>query len=172
MNWDAIGAIGEILGALAVVLTLAYLAAQIRHARLGAADASRQGRAIGVREILVATAADPELSRLWCKGIQQEAAYKILAEEWGMSAEEAQKLDLVCISWMWLHWGQWASIKTQDDLAEIEHIISEFYSMPPMSVSWQNSPYIAMLDERFVDFVNEALEGKGLGSKPLEVKTN
>jgi hypothetical protein len=26
MNWDAIGAIGEILGALAVVLTLGYLA--------------------------------------------------------------------------------------------------------------------------------------------------
>ena len=30
MNWDAIGAVGEVLGALAVVLTLAYLAIQIR----------------------------------------------------------------------------------------------------------------------------------------------
>ncbi|MDA1369631.1 MAG: hypothetical protein O2971_02570 [Proteobacteria bacterium] len=30
MNWDAIGAIGEIVGALAVFLTLAYLAIQIR----------------------------------------------------------------------------------------------------------------------------------------------
>ena len=30
MNWDAIGAIGELLGAVAVVLTLGYLAAQIR----------------------------------------------------------------------------------------------------------------------------------------------
>ncbi len=30
MNWDAIGAIGEIVGALAVVVTLAYLALQIR----------------------------------------------------------------------------------------------------------------------------------------------
>ena len=30
MNWDAIGAIGEVLGAAAVVLTLGYLAAQIR----------------------------------------------------------------------------------------------------------------------------------------------
>ena len=29
MNWDAIGAIGEILGALAVVITLIYLARQI-----------------------------------------------------------------------------------------------------------------------------------------------
>lgn len=32
MNWDAIGAIGEIIGALAVVVTLVYLSRQIRHA--------------------------------------------------------------------------------------------------------------------------------------------
>jgi hypothetical protein len=31
MRWDAVGAIGEILGALAVVATLFYLARQIRH---------------------------------------------------------------------------------------------------------------------------------------------
>jgi len=30
MNWDAIGAVGEILGALAVVATLAYLAIQMK----------------------------------------------------------------------------------------------------------------------------------------------
>ena len=32
MNWDAIGALGEIIGALAVVITLIYLSAQIRQA--------------------------------------------------------------------------------------------------------------------------------------------
>ena len=30
MNWEAVGAVGEVLGAIAVVLTLIYLAAQIR----------------------------------------------------------------------------------------------------------------------------------------------
>ena len=30
MNWEAIGAIGEVLGAAAVVVTLGYLAVQIR----------------------------------------------------------------------------------------------------------------------------------------------
>ena len=30
MNWDAIGAVGEIIGALAVIATLGYLAVQIR----------------------------------------------------------------------------------------------------------------------------------------------
>ncbi len=30
MNWDAIGAVGEIVGALAVVVSLVYLAIQVR----------------------------------------------------------------------------------------------------------------------------------------------
>ncbi|HKJ18728.1 MAG TPA: hypothetical protein VJ984_15345 [Xanthomonadales bacterium] len=33
MNWDAVGAIAEILGAAAVIITLIYLAVQIRHVR-------------------------------------------------------------------------------------------------------------------------------------------
>ena len=33
MNWEAIGAVGEIIGAVAVVITLAYLAVQVRHSR-------------------------------------------------------------------------------------------------------------------------------------------
>ncbi len=30
MNWDAIGAVGEVVGAVGVILTLGYLAVQIR----------------------------------------------------------------------------------------------------------------------------------------------
>lgn len=45
MNWDAIGAIGEIIGAIAVVATLFYLAVQVREtrkdARLSAIQAQR-----------------------------------------------------------------------------------------------------------------------------------
>jgi len=33
VNWDAIGAIGEIVGAVAVLITLLYLAIQVRHFR-------------------------------------------------------------------------------------------------------------------------------------------
>ena len=38
MNWDAIGAIGEVIGAFAVVLSLLYLALQIRHSSKMAED--------------------------------------------------------------------------------------------------------------------------------------
>ena len=42
MNWDAIGAIGEIIGAGAVVATLGYLAVQIRQNTKVARSATRQ----------------------------------------------------------------------------------------------------------------------------------
>ena len=33
MNWDAVGAIAELLGAVGVIASLVYLATQIRHSR-------------------------------------------------------------------------------------------------------------------------------------------
>lgn len=54
MNWDTIGAVGEIFWAFAVVITLAYLAIQVRFAKAAAADTIRLIRASGVREICLA----------------------------------------------------------------------------------------------------------------------
>ncbi len=41
MNWDAMGAVGELIGAFAVVATLIYLAVQVKHSR-ALLDDSRQ----------------------------------------------------------------------------------------------------------------------------------
>ena len=38
MNWDAIGAIGQMLGSIAVFVTLGYLAVQVRRIRPGKAS--------------------------------------------------------------------------------------------------------------------------------------
>jgi len=50
LNWEAIGAVGEILGALAVVVTLAYLAAQVRESRKSTAADIYQTRAMSRAE--------------------------------------------------------------------------------------------------------------------------
>lgn len=64
MNWDAIGAVGEILGAIAVVATLIYLAKQTT-------ENSRAVKASSAREVTLAEAQwhgelarDPELKRI------------------------------------------------------------------------------------------------------------
>src|SRR5580765_3506821 len=48
MNWDAIGAIGQVLGSIAVLITLVYLSIQTRHARSESRRALSQGRAEAV----------------------------------------------------------------------------------------------------------------------------
>ena len=52
MNWDAIGAIGEILGAIAVFASLIYLAAQIRNQNRESRMSSMHDIRLGFREIL------------------------------------------------------------------------------------------------------------------------
>ena len=63
MNWEAIGAIGEVLGALGVVLTLAYLAVQIRQNTRSMEEGRRlalaqtyQMRADGLQSMMVQAA--------------------------------------------------------------------------------------------------------------------
>jgi len=66
MNWDAIGAIGQVLGSLAVFVTLGYLAVQIRHAQEQAQRALSQSRSETFREF-VAFGASERISRILTK---------------------------------------------------------------------------------------------------------
>jgi hypothetical protein len=74
MNWDAIGAIAETLGAVGVIATLAYLAVQIRQntttVRSSAASAIVQTN----NSLLVMLAQDAEVSRIWWAGLSDPAA--------------------------------------------------------------------------------------------------
>ncbi len=67
MNWEAIGAIAELLGSLAVFLTLIYLAVQVRHAREDVRRSVRQNRAEVSRERLIIRATDQRLNELIVK---------------------------------------------------------------------------------------------------------
>ena len=45
--------------------------------------------------------------------------------------------------------------------AELEHIIGEYYTIPPVSDSWQRSPYGKnLLHKFFVEFVDRSIEKK------------
>lgn len=70
MNWDAIGAIGEIVGALGVILSVLYLAIQIRkdaRARVAETSHSVAARAGAVQQIL---SENRELAAAWRKGLR------------------------------------------------------------------------------------------------------
>jgi len=72
MNWDAIGAVGEIFGALAVFVSLVYLAVQTRNnTRALRSSAFHQVRE-SFSQVSLAMAADPELAILVNSAVMNE----------------------------------------------------------------------------------------------------
>ena len=69
MNWDAISAIGEIIGALGVIVTLGYLAVQIRQNTASVKASTLQAMleaSAGLHDLL---ASDSDLGRIFLQGV-------------------------------------------------------------------------------------------------------
>lgn len=112
VNWDAIGAVGEILGALAVFASLMYLAAQIRGQR-------KQARASAFQEIGIATAAgwsvlaqNRELSDAVWAAVARKDGYLDLSES-DKGIIRAQLLS-------WIRLGESLYLQTQQELLDEE----------------------------------------------------
>lgn len=68
MNIVELGSLGEFVGAMAVVCTLAYLAVQVRHAKTGVKSANIQSAVLSFNPINMAMATDASLSNLMVRG--------------------------------------------------------------------------------------------------------
>ena len=73
MNWDAIGAVGEILGATAVLATLIYLAGQIRQTNTALRSQSRRQLLEGLTHDVERVLSNDALFDLYMKGTKGEA---------------------------------------------------------------------------------------------------
>ena len=71
MNWDAIGAVGELLGALAVILTLGYLAAQIRQNTRTVRTATAQAIQTAMNEAHAHVKQDSAAARIYRLGLSE-----------------------------------------------------------------------------------------------------
>jgi len=160
MDWEAIGAVGELVGAVAVVMTLGYLAVQVRYARRATSDTNRLTRAVGIRELLGRLVDDDRLRHAWIRTEGSTEMYQRLADALGVEPEEAGLVEFQCQCWFWVHWGHWAGMTGERDRHELRNVISGFYSVPPMSTVWKLSPNVGLLDPDFQKFVNSSLASK------------
>jgi len=70
MNWDAISAVGEILGASAVLITLIYLAIQIKQNTAAVATSTYESVMSGFNDVNVIVASNSELASVLDRGCQ------------------------------------------------------------------------------------------------------
>jgi hypothetical protein len=86
MNWDAVGALAEAVGAAGVIATLAYLAIQIRRSNLLATAESNRFSHNASSPTVLAIAQDPELARIFREG---------LGDRDSLSADDRVRFDMV-----------------------------------------------------------------------------
>ena len=87
MNWEAIGAVGEILGAIAVIGSLLFVGMQIRGNTRATQAAAAHNLTNTFNGVIRSITKDPEMSRIW---VQQSTDISAL------SANDHQRLMVLC----------------------------------------------------------------------------
>jgi hypothetical protein len=94
VNWEAVAAVGEILGAIAVLVTLVYLAVQIKQNTSAVATATYESVMTGFNDINIIVASQPIVASLLARGTQNPSS---------LSAEEAVQFNFLlrCYTNQW-----------------------------------------------------------------------
>ena len=156
MNWDAIGALGEVIGAIAVVVTLIYLAAQIKqntHALKSSTFQDISSTLAKNGEVIATTPGLPELFLKAEKGLS------------ALSPEEQVKFSAFCL----MTHRRIESIYVQESLGALDPILSSGFKRSILSAYgnqgyrewWERSAY--SFSDEFADWINTEIE-KGVRS--------
>ena len=70
MNWDAISAVSQLIGSIAVVISVLYLAVQLRSSTRVARVAAMDAAAAALRDVTKPLMENAELARLWRTGLE------------------------------------------------------------------------------------------------------
>ena len=138
MNWEAIGAIGELIGAVAVVATLIYLAVQIRYAKHQLEINGIYSRAQTSIGILAPIVNDEKMASLIL-----EAGHPRFGD-FGLDAVDAQRVGAWCHMWLQIEQANHHMLPegTHDELLRF------FLSVPAYAEFWDKNKNA--YDEDFV----------------------
>ena len=161
MNWDEVGAIGQVFGSVAVFFTLGYLAVQVRYARREVQRSISQSRADNVLDLLLNRADNERLTGLNSRANKRLMGQPIpfvceLVERTGLTEEEAYTLFSEQMAW-WNYRSQ--VIAYIDELPAGEKIqfdaaIRRFFGHP-VAMLWYETlkPTLSPEAVRYVDDV-------------------
>jgi hypothetical protein len=156
MNWDAIGAIGEILGAAAVVLSLAYLATQIRQNTKSAQAASRDSISRSTIDVLTSISHDAESSKLYFTGLMNPDA---------LDEDGVFRFDMMLYAVFESHesaFAQWKrGVLTDSDWEKWKWIIGNYMAAPGVQRAWLARGLKPALSQAYQDYIEELGVGQG-----------
>ena len=137
MNWDAIAAVAVVAGAITIIVTLAYLALQIRQNTAALQSTATQGAHDQVSEFYRTLSTDPELIMIIARGCQNPDE---LSE-----AELGQFYSFHMLAMFNLqNWYLQTQDKLMDDalLSSWSRIVTGFSGTPGFKQFWDERGYI------------------------------
>ena len=159
MNWEAIGAIGEIIAAVAVVFSFVYLAAQIRQNTQQVEEqcrTQRQNSLLGARsgftEWRSLVIQDGRVAATWKKGSE---SLELLNEE------ERVQMDFLLIDLFWAHatiWLQTSEGMADESLWKVSRNNIALYAGPGVRDWWSSSPHRSEYPEGFAQSIDLLFE--------------
>ena len=149
MDWDAIGAIGELVGAAAVVVTLAYLARQIRQNSLAMKVAAKQEMTKQYGEFADLLLLNDDLLELQSRGRTGES----------LNEQEAYKYFLLMNKATWYFSSMFYQYKVHElsdqEWSQSQRVIDRYCAMPGFRSYWnENREYWS---EDFTEYINEVV---------------
>jgi hypothetical protein len=131
-----LGNYGEFVGAIAVVITLAYLAIQIRQNTSVTRAASHHAIVEALNRGNLAQAEDGELAQIWVSGTEDRG---------GLSEVERQRFDMLLLSYFHVFDSLWYSAKIgtveRDLLLSEEKSFVHLMNCAGVYDWWQANPY-------------------------------
>ena len=153
MNWDAIGAIGEVVGALAVFITLGYLAIQIRQNTKAVRASALDSSVNAVNAVRVAMFENAEVTALYRKGLESPDE---------LDDNEKTRFRLLVHTILWAVWNiyaqtEYGGLSTSTWAAQLP-LLDRIMNSHGGVWFWDN--YHMEFDEKFRIEVDKVMEGK------------
>ncbi len=160
LNWDAIGAVGEIAGAIGVIVTLLYLSGQIRLGNLHATSQARQRMVEQAHSELYQLVNDQDLAELFVKE--------------SLTGAESARLNYFLASAMrqreW-EWFQYRDGVVRRDVYEAYHGVIAIHLGIPRTRKWWQSVGKTAFNPDFVQTVDGLLQRTELTTYFEDIRT-
>jgi hypothetical protein len=150
MNWDAIGAVGEAVGAAGVIISLLYLAVQIRGDARAKRAATIHEQSVAFRDVLLSIADNPSLADLFLRGLNDFSS---------LTGDELPRFSALfshgCRTWedQFFQWSE-----GHFDLRVwhgIDASIADLFSMPGLQAWWKTRSH--WYSEQFRDYIEKKI---------------
>ena len=165
MNVQDLGAIGEFISSIAIVITLIFLTMETRRARNATQQSNRQARHRIRTDIDISAALNPQLTEVIAKSIRHLAGSSTprstTASDFGLSDAEWIQLRSVVMSSLRHFEDTYFSDLPETDRSALESQTRSFLNISAFSKCWERSKN--EFDHRFQEYVDNLIRERTQG---------